>query len=93
MEQTTASTGLDIVLIVRAKVKSVSEENNGTWFHLSHRPLARGVSRCLLDILLLILDTLNPWIILYKKYSGMKEFTLPSSPKMCILDTQFWHPG
>ena len=36
MEQTTASTGLEIVLIVRAKVKSVSEENNGTWFHLSH---------------------------------------------------------
>ena len=24
-------------------VKSVSEENNGTWFHLSHMPLARGV--------------------------------------------------
>ena len=63
MEQTTASTGLEIVLIVHAYihvVKSVSEENNGTWFHLSHRPLARGVSRCLLDILFLILDTLNP---------------------------------
>ena len=41
MEQTTASTGLETVLIVHAYmyvVKSVSEENNRTWFHLSHRP-------------------------------------------------------
>ena len=60
MEQITASTGLEIVLIVRAYLKVFQRKTMELGFNLSHRPLARGVSRCLLDILLLILDTLNP---------------------------------
>ena len=60
---------------------------------LPHAISQRGfqpVSRCLLDTLLLILDTLNQWIILYIMQWDEMNWT-PVHPK-CIFWTQFWNP-